>query len=336
MGASSARSLMALLLLALCQCSAGRDGLVTVKTCYYVDELVTSSKPLLLMTHVVNFRDEMQVLNDHRDLLLMYGPFFAGMMFMLPGSYSDDAYFNGVSSYFGCAVRGQVNFIYQICLTQLFETLLKPTPGWCDRRVPISGVLHAHNDMWVNPHRMLAPPFDRSNMWFSEYGLPGNEAPLRVGGMARTPHFCAQGPELEADCVWGWCTKERDYPGQPSMKEEGLAALAALAANPGLLHWPAGRLCRGHSDIFYIPARFMAGFVKYAPAFNATFHEVAVPTIIQLVMTEAGLPNAYTHTQCEGSCCERAGDDLRAYNCAHRLDLRNRTVREGMVLALLN
>ena len=332
---ASPRLLLLALLACLCRRGSGRDGLVTLKTCYTVTE-DAGALPLQVLSHVVNFRDETQTLHDHRDMLLSYAPFFAGQLFLMPGAWGPGMVMKGISSYHACAVQGQINFVYHTCLADLFESLLKPAPAWCNNPVPISGVLHMHNDMWANPRLMLDPAlFDRTHMWFSEYGLPGNEQPTRVGGMGRTPHFCASGQALADDCQWGWCTRDRDYPGQPSMKEEGATALARLAASPGLRLWPEGRLCRGWSDIFYIPARFMARFASYAPAFNVTFHEVAMPTLIQLTMVEAGAPEAFTHTRCEGSCCERAGDDLRSYTCAHRLDLRNRTVREGVVLALL-
>jgi len=194
--------------------------------------------------------------------------------------------------------------------------------------------------MWVNPYRMLnaSGPFVRTSAWFPEMGLPGNSVPADVEhgrDMGRTRHTCLEGDALKADCEWGWCDKDRDFKGQLSMQEEGLVALAALSASGQLHAWPPGRLCRGHSDIFYLPHRYFSTFGRLVQAFNRTFHEVAVPTIIQMCLWEEGTRDAFVHTQCDGSCCERAGDDLLSYNCAHRLDLRNRTVRELVINALL-
>ena len=169
-------------------------------------------------------------------------------------------------------------------------------------------------------------------------GLPGNSVPADVEhgrNMGRTRHTCLEGDALAADCEWGWCDRDRDFKGQLSMKEEGLLALAALDRAGALGAWPAGRLCRGHSDIFYLPHRHFGTFGRLAPPFNATFHEVAVPTLIQMCLWLANARDAFVHTQCDGSCCERAGDDLADYNCAHRLELRNRTVRELVIFALM-
>ena len=163
-------------------------------------------------------------------------------------------------------------------------------------------------------------------MWFPERGLPNQQA-------AKAGTFCASGAELAADCGWGWCDKNVSGPGQPSVQEMGLAALATLAAN--LTQWPVGRLCRGHSDIFYVPTRFMASFARFAPALRAVFHEAAVPTLLHLVLWEANARDQFEFTHCNGSCCDRAGDDLGNYTCAHRLDLTNRTVVQNVVLALL-
>jgi len=192
---------------------------------------------------------------------------------------------------------------------------------------------------WVNPLRLLnTTNFPRDSAWFPEMGLPGNtvEPDLAHGrDMGRTRHTCLEGAALEGDCEWGWCSKDRDFKGQPSMKEEGLTALAELGRAGALGSWPPGRLCRGHSDIFYLPHRHFATFGRLAPSFATTFHEVAVPTLIQMCLWQADARTAFAHTQCDGSCCERAGDNLADYNCAHRLELRNRTVRELVIFALM-
>lgn len=101
--------------------------------------------------------------------------------------------------------------------------------------------------------------------------------------------------------------------------------------------WPEGHLCRGHADIFYVPARFFRAFAQIAPFFETSNHEIAVHTILEMSAALAGLgPDAFIDTACNGSCCEDAGPDLAAYNCAHRLDLTNETVRQSVVLTLLN
>jgi len=247
---------------------------------------------------------------------------------------------NGVSAYFACSVDN--HFFYQTCIGDLFKQLLESPPPTCTERIPFSGVLFHHHDMWVNPYKLVdAAQFDRSKMWFPERGLP-NDNPQKAGT------FCASGAELAADCGWGWCNVNASYPGQPSEQWQALRALERLQ----LAHWPPGRICRMHSDIFYVPVRFMAGVSRIAWAFNTTFHvcwrvcalraahvphpqEVAVPTILHIALWEAEQRDAFQHTLCNGSCCEPAGAELLNYNCAHRLNLSNRTVREQVVLALL-
>ena len=219
------------------------------------------------------------------------------------------------------------HFYYQTCIGDLFTKLLAPPPAACNHVVHFSGVLFHHHDMWVNPAKLLDPQqYDRNLLWIPERGLP-NQHPEEAAT------FCASGEELARDCGWGWCMVNMSFPGQISEKEQALRALALV--QPGLSQWPAGRVCRMHSDIFYVPVRFMAEVGRVAWAFNTTFHEVAIPTILHIALWEGEAREAFQHTHCNGSCCDRAGDDLANYTCAHRLDLTNRTVREKVVLTLL-
>lgn len=217
------------------------------------------------------------------------------------------------------------------CLAGLFGALLGPPPADCNHRVPFSGVLYHHLDMWVNPQLLLAPPFDRQRSWFPLRGLPHPDASKRG-------HFCASGPALEDDCGWGWCDP-RAWERNGSMKATALwdvhtvrAALPDLAAV-----WPEGRLCRGHADIFYTPVRLMGNFLRIAPFFETSNHEISVHTILEMAAALSGFGHdAFVDTNCSGSCCENAGLDLASYTCAHRLDLTSAVMRQRVTLTLLN
>jgi hypothetical protein len=282
----------------------------------YVPSLDPSALPLQLVSHVVNFRDEHGAMHDRRSLIPLYASFFAGQVLFnaLP--------FGGVDWSYECSVDN--HFFYTPCLGDFFDALFREPPQWCTERIPFSGVLFHHNDMWVNPVKLLA--FPRDKVWLAERGLPNNN-PSKIN------LTCLSGPELAADCGWGWCDKNRDYPGQLSIQEEGLIELQALQAN--LTRWPPGQLCRGHADIWYIPTRFMQSFARISSVFKRTFHECAVPTAIQIALTEAGASDQFQHLSCNGSCCDRAGMALGEYNCAHRLDLLNETVRELVATTLV-
>ena len=262
------------------------QALATAAACY-VASASPGAGPLQVIT-----RSRVERVPD----LLFYAPYVAGQVFQItdaPTGAPVWQHHDGADTY-NCP---EFHTRYQPCVGQLLLELASPT---CASPIPVSGVLVHHADMWVNPHRLLAS-FNASVPW------------LPARGIGAAPTVCASGAELAADTTAPW---------HENSKALGLAALEKIQAGGERLRpraWPAGRLCFGHGDIFYLPASMIGRWGGWAQAFEGVMHECAVPTLVHAAAAELGA--VPLDTACEGHCCAFLGNpDLRASNCAHRID----------------
>lgn len=93
------------------------------------------------------------------------------------------------------------------------------------------------------------------------------------------------------------------------------------------------------SDIYYVPRRFFRAFIELSHVFHAvgSFHEVAIPTILNIIdLTYRLTPHHTVITRmndCWGHCCASGAtsNDVQTKRCGHRLDLTNEEVKNKLV-----
>jgi hypothetical protein len=171
-----------------------------------------------------------------------------------------------------------------------------------------------HMDFWVHP--WLLQHRNTSRAWILSQGLVG------IGDKV-IPSFCGKGDELAQESNWSWPMTRRD---------QVVATLDAFynATSPPPAVWPRGRICFGHSDLYYLPVAAFHYFTKAAPFFSSVFHEVSVPTLLHLSCAESGVLNAPLN--CSGSCWDTSSlrGDLNNFACGHKIDLSDAAVADSM------
>lgn len=270
-------------------------------------------------------------LDEHVSLLELYKPWFAGQLFVVTPDEATQWAASNFSS--RNLVVCPSMYMHVHCMSRLYSvlrsshyvsdgrpldkdytvaTVADGAGAACGETLHVAGVLYHHMDMYVNPERILQ--MDMSSVWALWGGLVRGSSDLR--SMAT---FCASGPDLEADHDWFWW--------DDSKNTATAAVNAAAAASGGLGRWPAGRVCRGMADTYYIPTGAMDAFVSITPHFQTVFHEVALQTMSRMAAAEAGVGVA--ELDCAGTCCSLV--DVAVVGqvmCAHKVDLADPRVRE--------
>ncbi len=93
------------------------------------------------------------------------------------------------------------------------------------------------------------------------------------------------------------------------------------------------------SDIYYIPRQFFQDFTDLANIFYAfdSFHEVAVPTMVNIIDWTHRLTPFHSVIarigNCWGGCCAGGAKplDIKQNRCGHRIDLAVDAVRNSLI-----
>uniref|UniRef100_A0A7S4RQR7 Uncharacterized protein n=1 Tax=Alexandrium monilatum TaxID=311494 RepID=A0A7S4RQR7_9DINO len=90
-------------------------------------------------------------------------------------------------------------------------------------------------------------------------------------------------------------------------------------------------VCVGWSDAFYVPRSAWGMFSNVSHELGPIFHEVAIPTILQILHRHRGVP-LQLDGRCWGGCCSRSQntDDILTKPCGHRMDLTQQAVRDTL------
>ena len=341
---------------ALLLLGAGGVGSISSNVCFHGASAAESSASTLRPLQLIGGH----VRTDRIPLMSLYRPFFAGQAIYLTGAdpVMPNSFRNlsklanhGVSDYVDCTRANPQ--VYLPCFRDFLrnlttgEGLNRPveTGVPCTASVAVAGVLYQHFDMWVNPMvRDGVGGLNVSNVWFHGHGLSGQ------------PLECLSGEALASDTRWFWW-----YDSKPN----GLRALERVeqAKNGGnelaqrvLSTWPKGQLCRGHADIYYIPARYLADVAQLADWFHDVHHEAAWATILHMVAGKAlaspwprdeawraaAAEPRYANPNYEQLSCFYEGDwnvsnaeDLHSRQCGHKLLLGDSIQRARIAEALL-
>jgi hypothetical protein len=298
------------------------------------------------------------VRTDRLPLMGLYRPFFAGQAIFLTGA--DPVMPNSFRNLSKLANHGFSDFVdctsanpqvYLPCFSQFLRNMtlgdglnrVEESGAPCTASVPVAGVLYQHFDMWVNPHvRGGVGGLSTNNVWFHGHGLSGQ------------PLECLSGAALASDTRWFWWYEPAGLRALARVAEAGKAG-SALAQRV-LASWPEGQLCRGHADVYYIPARYIADVAQLADWFNDVHHEVAWATILHMVAGKAlaspwprdearrqaaaeprySNPN-YEQLDCfyEGDWNVSSSEVLHSRQCGHKLLLGESMQRARIAEALL-
>lgn len=128
----------------------------------------------------------------------------------------------------------------------------------------------------------------------------------------------------------GECSmRSTPYPGMFGWYSDSRQRCLAAASSLG-----ASDCCYGWSDFVYAPAQALPEFSRLLsePAFLAVFHEVAVPTVINMIVRRSAarwrlLP------RCQGSSMAARVNGVQLAqirHCAHRLDLKDERHRTAL------
>jgi len=108
-------------------------------------------------------------------------------------------------------------------------------------------------------------------------------------------------------------------------KTSHTTCLRAAEAWPSASPLKPRACCYGWSDLLFLPAKVHEAYRGLAHAFRRTFHEVAIPTILNaLASPSTGYRWAPDATTCLGGCCARLpwNQNTQHAVCAHRIALQ--------------
>jgi len=201
-------------------------------------------------------------------------------------------------------------------------------PKWAQRMrknntIDLHGALVVHADFWISPSFFNRRDFGK--LWF----------PVAASESKKHPsHTCTERTKLDMD-KWNWWSTELPIYD---------AVIASLHAAFPLLHINTSRLCRGWSDMYYVPQRTWLAWTRAAAAveeafgqpWNVLMNEVAIPLLFD-VMVQQG--------QCEGTGICRVesakcwGGTIWNTNnitviknnpCGHRMNLSSPSIRMAL------
>mmetsp|Transcript_46678 Transcript_46678/g.141630 ORF Transcript_46678/g.141630 Transcript_46678/m.141630 type:complete len:300 (+) Transcript_46678:250-1149(+) len=271
------------------------------------------SRVLLVLGHVRS---------DRAHLLLGYKRHFWDVWYINPSGNTTNA--------FTCARWEDMNCLSDVMTAFPFvlDNATRQLQRWAGgrRRDRPDGVLYLHFDFWINPSLFSQHSLDLRKVWRLRAGLTRGGRHQRI-----IPNQCKKGQALMEDSHrrGGWF-----FPGSRH-RTAGLAAVdSAVSANMNAsLHWTSDELCYGWVDLMYIPQAGWQSFVELARGpFNSVWHEVAVPTILAMLV-RSGQVAGEEVVDCWGSCCTNTVDPaiLKQNMCGHQMDLRDETLQAGLV-----
>ncbi|UJR11839.1 hypothetical protein I4U23_016019 [Adineta vaga] len=177
----------------------------------------------------------------------------------------------------------------------------------------IQGILYFHFDAWIQPLRF--DDMDFRKIWFPDSVVP--------------PFKCVNDTK-----GWEWWAWKDGYhlTAKRATKNVAKTYPTEYVVNKEIF-------CGGWSDIYYIPRHFFRDFIKLGQIFYAadSFHEVAIPTIINIIdLTYRLTPYHSVVTRlgdCWGHCCLNGAspDDIKRHRCGHRITLTNEDVKQTLI-----
>lgn len=242
---------------------------------------------------------------ERMPLLRKYAPFFHDLHFSMPG-YTKDKPKDFVNRTHDSYESPDVLFYKPLADTM--QLLLEAPAG--SPEAEIDGILNFHFDAWIDPLNFAGENLNL--IWYAISSDPRLEC---MKSLARYPDY------------WGWGPEHRFH-------DQGQKAVKALANLDLGYNVDVDEWCVGWSDIYFIPRRFFADFIYLSKIFATyqVFHEVAVPTMINIIdRTRRAHPSrsVVNHIgDCYGSCCSAGAHvhDVLDKRCGHRLDYTNATV----------
>eukprot|EP00931_Biecheleriopsis_adriatica_P067789 TRINITY_DN41858_c0_g1_i1.p1 TRINITY_DN41858_c0_g1~~TRINITY_DN41858_c0_g1_i1.p1 ORF type:complete len:382 (+),score=33.57 TRINITY_DN41858_c0_g1_i1:74-1219(+) len=182
------------------------------------------------------------------------------------------------------------------------------------------GLLACHIDFLIKPSALLLGTgtlAELSQLWQLDNGLRGK---------VDAPKCFSDKASLDADRSWGWWGSSKKYawPAAVKAQQEVFGRVAAMTAT----------VCYGWSDLFYLPKKSFEKFLQIAPYFASVFHEVAIPTIINMLGHEANI-SMRPPIQCAGSCCAALESEaLDKETCGHKVNFALPSVRSSWISAM--
>ncbi|CAF1493210.1 unnamed protein product [Adineta ricciae] len=180
----------------------------------------------------------------------------------------------------------------------------------------IKGLLYFHFDAWLHPFR-----FDDMNfrkIWFPD---------------SMTPPF-----KCVTDTIgWKWWAWNDRY---DRIAKNATKNVAKKYSKRYIVQ--ENVFCGGWSDIYYIPREFFRDYITLGNVFYeaGSFHEVAIPTMINIIdLTYRLTPYHSVVTRlgdCWGDCCTNGAkpEDVKRKRCGHRIDLTKTHMKDTLVMIL--
>ncbi|KHO00247.1 Nucleotide-sugar transporter [Metarhizium album ARSEF 1941] len=192
-----------------------------------------------------------------------------------------------------------------------------------DSQPDVSGLFYFHFDSWIDP------------LAWSDINLEQLHFPAFTDKTKRPFTVCMKDTAKQE--WWGW---------EKGIHKKALEAVSAAKSSVLTRNYTIndGEWCLGWSDIYYIPRRFFADFIRLARVFSDprfdVFHEVAIPTIVHIIdnsrRESPDRPVVDGISDCWGDCCSSnpSVGDVLGHRCGHRLDYRNETVTDAFFAKL--
>ena len=238
---------------------------------------------------------------ERMPLLRSYAPFFHDLHFSMPGYVKNEPvdFLNLTHD-----SHESPDVIFYAPLADTMQVIL--TAPASSPEASIDGVLNFHFDAWIDPLS-----FANENLNLIQYATSPSPRLQCMKTLSRYPDY------------WGWDPTHLFH-------EQARSAIRALKSLDLGYDVDLDEWCVGWSDIFYIPRRFFVDFIYLSRVFASfhSFHEVAVPTIVNIIDRTYRRQGHATRSvvnhigDCYGSCCSPGAtiDDVLEKRCGHRLD----------------
>jgi hypothetical protein len=186
------------------------------------------------------------------------------------------------------------------------------------------GLLTCHMDFLIKPSALLLDMGGHSSLdqiWQLGHGLTYKEKEIQA------PLCFSDKASFDADDSWFW------WSGKDGAWDSALNARQQVFGQDST---NKNTICGGWSDLFYLPKATFNTFLQLTPHFADVMHEIALPTIINMLQQEAGFATR-TPIECAGNCCalmsrgqrDTGTETIETAACGHKIDLINETVRNA-------
>eukprot|EP00959_Pyramimonas_sp_CCMP1952_P378734 7933521-Pyramimonas_sp.AAC.1 len=151
-----------------------------------------------------------------------------------------------------------------------------------------------HSDFWIYPSYVVDTAA-LNKIWHLGPGLTRADD---CSGVIDT--MCLA--EFHSDPTWFWWENSMEAAFRAWQDMEKLLPFGSIG-NISALH--AAKVCAGWADLFYLPVSTLNPFSDLSYVFKDVFHEVAVPTILEILVLAERVKRR--KLWCWGGCCGTAG-----------------------------